>query len=130
MVQRNRILINLGSNVIFFVCFMICGCDTLKENNEMSLELKYIGRFEKKVLTKNNQEFLKISGLCMHSSYAVKQMTSNRENANLYVHILVIPAYLNKDMRGDFAFELPINGINKVFLGDNNDLIWCREVIK
>jgi len=109
---------------------MICGCDTLKENNEMSLELKYIGRFEKKVLTKNNQEFLKISGLCMHSSYAVKQMTSNRENANLYVHILVIPAYLNKDMRGDFAFELPINGINKVFLGDNNDLIWCREVIK
>jgi hypothetical protein len=112
--------------VFLIICFT--GCKTI---TKVSIEKHQIMSFKIIEIYGNDQDYIIISGLISHSAYNYKTINVNNDSQFKYILMFAELSTLNKNGSGRFNITIPIEkNINKVFFGNNNEIIWERKSIE
>jgi hypothetical protein len=74
----------------------------------------------------NNEDIIFISGLAMHSSFSVSEISMKYLPDGVLIYVYMAPA--KKGLRGDFIYPIYTgNNIHNIFFGDKMTRIWRTE---
>lgn len=105
--------------LIIIGLFIITGC-----SRDMILEKEYICNLKTECTFEHGEEYLIVSGLCGHSAYGVKSISSQKLG-NKVIITIVIACGLN----GDFETKIKLDkDVHEVLLGNDGSVIWTRNV--
>jgi hypothetical protein len=122
MGKYNKILI------MAFIIICLAGCKTI---TKLPIEKNEIWSFKIIEIYGNEQDYIIISGLISHSAYNYKTINVNNDSQFKYILMYAELSTLNKNGSGRFNITIPIEkNINKVFFGNNNEIIWERKSIE
>ena len=114
--------------ILFFIFSIIIGCKTL---GIILIEKDMITGFKTNEIYTNKFDYIEISGLIGSSSHNYKKIDIIIEDDIMKIIMYGELSLLNKNGSGSFNINIPIDkNINRIFFGNNNEIIWERKSIK
>lgn len=103
-----------------FPVFSACG-------SNMLLRYKSVQNFNVSEIDLKPNVVLEISGLAMHSSYAVKNIETKIDNGCMVVFVHLVLA--REGLSGNFSYNINVpDTVNSVCFESANNLIWKRGI--
>ena len=114
--------------IVVLSFIILSGC---KNIINISVEKEQIIGFNIIEVYGNEFNYIQISGLIGASSYNYKKIEIIKENQIIKILLYGELVVLNKNGSGNFEINIPLDkDINKVYFGNNNDLIWEKNLMK
>ncbi len=116
--------------ILLPLAFLFCACVQTVGGNAMILSEDFAKFTEKKVIEEGHVPFFKGNGLCMHSSYVVKNAKIYNEKGTVHVNIEIIPVTSQtraSGLSGNFSFKIPLTpDVSQIVFGEKNAVIWQK----
>ena len=99
--------------------FLFTGCA-----RDMILEKNHVYSLKTECILEHGEEYLIVSGLCGHSAYGVKSISSQKLGNKVIITIVI-----SCGLRGDFKIKIKLDkDVREVLLGNDGSVIWTRNV--
>lgn len=123
--ENCRKIMHLKYLVLFSVLPLLC-CSCAYPSEAMILEKKFTIGLSKEEIVIGNQDYLRISGLCGHSSFVVHSIELIYGPNSVQVLVRLIPAG-KKGLTGNFDVVIPVlEKFDSIYFGKESDLMWER----
>lgn len=125
MIKNHFLLQILRSAWGIVILLLMSSC---VEGREVVLEFKDVQFFKMEMAAETTvTPVLRLSGLAFHSSLAVSEITTTKEEESMVILVHLTPA--RAGLRGDFEYRLEIPmSVSTVSFGNERRVIWRRDV--
>jgi hypothetical protein len=121
----------MKAGVVIAFCALVVGAVVIVHyyRHAMVLERRFVAEFKVAEIQHDSIHFVRISGLCGHSSMSVYDIAEKRSDSS--VTVLVYISLVLPGTNGYFHHDVQIlDGVNEIRFGKSEAVIWRRDTVE